>query len=313
MDDVPGAAAGRQYSSPCGDGAGKLALPIVTQIARPGAGEAGKIRLNISCHLNFLADARQEFARRLWQRCPRADLPCAARHQKSGVTLPMMAACCELGSARRVSTSVGAISCGAEDDEASLAGESRAARGRAGRRRRALRARLGWPSGRKFDADMALIGDLVQDGADAAARRIAYRVDGSSVGDGVEHGFDGVGERRAVARDGSVDGEVAARDEIAAPWRPTSPVTMMASPASAREPEGAAPGSSSPMPVVVIKTLSTWPRRDLRVAGDDAHASRLGRQPIAAAWLRITAWESPPQSGRRRRGSAAWHPCRRGR
>ena len=47
---------------------------------------------------------------------------------------------------------------------------------------------------------------------------------------------------------------------MAAPWRPTSPVTMMASPALAREPEGSAPSSSSPMPVVVMKTPSTWPR-----------------------------------------------------
>ena len=53
----------------------------------------------------------------------------------------------------------------------------------------------------------------MQHGADAAARGIAYRVDGRPVGHGVKQGLDGRGERRAVARDGSVDGEVAASDE----------------------------------------------------------------------------------------------------
>ena len=40
---------GGEYSSLCGNGAGKLASPIVTQIARPGAGAGlGKIRLSIA-------------------------------------------------------------------------------------------------------------------------------------------------------------------------------------------------------------------------------------------------------------------------
>ena len=46
---------------------------------------------------------------------------------------------------------------------------------------------------------------------------------------------------------------------IVAPWRPTSPVTITTSPGFAKAPEVSKPSVSFPIPVVVIKTQSTWP------------------------------------------------------
>ena len=105
------------------------------------------------------------------------------------------------------------------------------------------------------------------------------------------------GDRVAASLSISTSNSIPSRTAITAiPCRPIGPLTITASPARARSGAGAKPGSSSPIPVVLMNTPSALPRSTTLVSPATIGTPASSAARAIAAMMRSSTSSSRPSS-----------------